>query len=675
MNEELELFLEDMDEQLSIMEGALLDIAEIEIEDIDKEMINKIFRAMHTMKGNAGIFGYDDIINFAHVAENLLDEIRNDKIILTQEIIELFLLINDHSRILIETTTQDKQLNQLQQQEHDNLVEKLKNILDPTSNQETKTAKKEEKTASTDNQSGKYIITVKLQDDFFTSGMSMLSIVKYLEAIGTTTKVTLIDKDIPSLYDLDPLKAYINLEIEYETKENISEIEEAFEFVIEDIELTIKIKDEDIEVEEVQTQQESPKEFFVFKKVEKKKPKEKIEEPSKNILENNFKLKVDSLKIDKLINQISEMVIANAKITQYALGSKNSDLEESVEIMSEMLEEVRDGIMNIRMVQVGDSLNKLRRIVTDIAKKTGKEISFEIIGGDTELDKTVIEKISDPLVHILRNSVDHGIEMPGVRKQAKKDTKGSITLKAYPDSGSIVIEIQDDGKGLDKELIYNKAVEKNLIKPNEKLSDKEIYNLILKAGFSTAQVVTDISGRGVGMDVVKRNIDDLRGVVEIDSQLGLGTTITIRLPLTLAIIDGFLVQSGDSKYIIPLANIQECIELKGEAKKQLDTKGYMTLRSDILPVLDIGEYFEHSSDQQCRKNIVVVKYGTSSVGLKVDQLHGEFQTVIKPLGNLFKNVSGILGGTILGNGDVALIFDIQKLIEYKITNKEKENGN
>ena len=681
MNEELELFLEDMEEQLSIMEATLLDISEIEIEDIDKEMVNKLFRTMHTMKGNAGIFGYDEITNFAHAAENLLDEIRNDKIILTSEMIDLFLIINDHSQLLIDTCTQDKKLNDAQQQIHNDILDKLNKFLDAPKpkeiDKENQNSSKEDNTTSSQNNlNTKYIISIKLKDDFFTSGMSMLSIIKYLDAIGTTHKVELHHDDIPSLDELNPLKAYLALTINYETKENISEIEEAFEFVIEDIELDIKKEDEiTTKIELNEKEEEKPKEFMVFKKVKKTAPAKKIEEPKKNILGNNFKLKVDSSKIDKLINQISEMVIANAKITQYTLGTKDSDLEESVEVMSEMLEEVRNGIMNIRMVQVGDSFNKLRRIVTDTAKKTGKEISFEIIGGDTELDKTVIEKISDPLVHILRNSVDHGIEMPGVREQARKDTKGSITLKAYPDSGSIVIEISDDGKGLDKELIYNKAIEKNLIKPNIQLSDKEIYNLILMAGFSTAQTITDISGRGVGMDVVKKNIDELRGVVEIDSQLGLGTTITIRLPLTLAIIDGFLVQCDDAKYIIPLANIQECIELKGDAKKQLNSKGYMTLRSEILPVLDVAEYFGHPSNPKSRENVVIVKYGSSSVGLKVDELHGEFQTVIKPLGSLFKNVSGISGGTILGNGQIALIFDIQKLIEYKITNKEKQNGN
>lgn len=369
------------------------------------------------------------------------------------------------------------------------------------------------------------------------------------------------------------------------------------------------------------------------------------------------------------------MVIANAKITRHTVNSNNSELEEAVLVMSEMLEEVRNGIMNIRMVQVGDSLSKLRRIVTDSAKKLNKEISFEIIGGETELDKTVIEKISDPLVHMLRNSVDHGIEIPSQREEKGKNRKGNITLKAFPDAGTIVIQIIDDGAGIDKDIIFNKAVEKKIIEPNAQLSENEIFNLILAPGFSTASEVTDISGRGVGMDVVKRNIQDLRGSVDIDSKLGIGTTITVRLPLTLAIIDGFLVQSGESKYIIPIDNIQECIELTKELKDQMLNNGYITLRSNILPILDIADHFENESSKEGRENVVIVKYGKSRVGLKVDELHGEFQTVIKPLGELFENISGISGGTILGNGEIALIFDIQKLIEYKITHKDGGNGN
>jgi len=271
---------------------------------------------------------------------------------------------------------------------------------------------------------------------------------------------------------------------------------------------------------------------------------------------------------------------------------------------------------------------------------------------------------------MLRNSVDHGVEMPQARIDAGKNPKGNITLKAYPDAGTIVIEIKDDGAGINKDVIFNKSVDKGIINKDAQLSDSAIYNLIFAPGFSTAATVTDVSGRGVGMDVVKRNIEELRGTIDIETKLGFGTLMTIRLPLTLAIIDGFLVEVGSKKYIIPLDMIKECIELTKKQRKRMQGNDYITLRKEILPVLDVREYFEEAPSKNKRENIVVVKYGNSQIGLKVDELYGEFQTVIKPLGELFENVAGISGGTILGSGEIALIFDIPKLIEYKIMNRE-----
>lgn len=701
MEEEIQLFLEDMDEQLQSMETTLLDIAEIDIEAVDKEMINTIFRAMHTMKGNAGVFGFTLLTDFAHKAESLLDEIRNDAIPFTSEHIELFLEIKDHSKTLVTSAIEEEELTEENQAIHAELLEKLSYYF----NQETKETSQTQEIQNTNNQisdkkeTNNYTITIKLKEDFFKSGMDMLSILKYLQAIGELHELNLIDDNLPSFEQLNPQNAYLSLELKYETDEPTNEIEEAFEFVQEDIELHIELVNPSPTLSEKETEEQE--EFAVFKKATKKKEKSK-KEPEKekqeefaifkkvtkkekksqskkkqtnNPVEPSMSLRVDSQKVDKLINQISEMVIANAKITQYALNTTDSDLEEAVNIMSTMLEEVRDGVMDIRMIQVGDSFSKLRRIVNDTAKKLGKDISFEIEGGETELDKTVIEKISDPLMHMLRNSVDHGIETPEVRIEHNKNPQGSITLKAYPDAGTIVIEIIDDGAGIDKETILNKAIEKNLIDPLEKLSDKEIFDLLFMPGFSTAKQITDVSGRGVGMDVVKKNIESLRGHVELKSSLGKGTTITIRLPLTLAIIDGFLVQIGDSKYIIPLANIQECIELTKPLKSQFEAQGYITLRSNVLPILDLAQYFDIESSNSSRENVVIVKSGTTQVGLKVDQLFGEFQTVIKPLGALFDNVTGISGGTILGDGEIALIFDIVKLIENKISYKEAINGN
>jgi two-component system chemotaxis sensor kinase CheA len=653
MSEDLQLFCEDMDEQLGIMENALLDIVDMDVEDVDVEQINQIFRAMHTMKGNASMFGYDDVVSFAHVAENLLDEIRSDKISLTSEMVELFLSVNDHSRVLIDHTVNEQPLSVEQLKNHNEIMEQLLLFLNQDNHHTTNEDEPEEESFE------RYDIQVKLKEEFFVSGMDMFSIIKYLNVIGTIEKISIIEDDIPLLENIEPLKAYLTIYIIYDTSEPLEEIQEAFEFVQEDIELTIKPFEKEQKrqpIKEIQTNDA---------------PKPKTDEPSTPTQKqsNGTKsqsLRVDSTKVDRLINQISEMVIANAKIIEYTQDKEDTELQEAVTIMSEMLEEVRNGIMNIKMVQVGDSFSKLRRIVNDTAKKLGKEISFDIIGADTELDKTVIEKISDPLVHMLRNSVDHGIEMPSKRQEANKDPRGSITLKAYPDAGDIIIEIIDDGAGINSEIIFKKAVEKGVVEASAKLSQKEILDLIFAPGFSTATEVSDVSGRGVGMDVVRRNIEELRGSVEIQSKLGFGTTFVIRLPLTLAIIDGFLVQVGDTKYIIPLDAIQECIELTPYQKNNMRGNGYITLRSQVLPLLDVASHFGLEKQKGKRENIVVVKNAQSTIGLQVDELYGEFQTVIKPLGDLFENIAGISGGTILGSGEIALIFDIPKLIESKI---------
>ena len=506
---------------------------------------------------------------------------------------------------------------------------------------------------------------------------------------------------IPLLEALNPLHPYIGFEILFEADLPYEEIEEVFEFIIDDVDLMIfehtdeeslsqliASRKEDLlsqtlldaqfytEIETVDVSEEKTEEI--------KKSLPEVNKPEElEILENektesktvtkstgapkvSSSLRVDATKIDLLINYMSEIVIANSKIITLSEELDNSELDEASSRMRELLEVVREGIMDIRMVQVGDSFAKFRRIVNDTAKKIGKNVEFIITGGETELDKTVVERISDPLVHMLRNSIDHGIEEPSDRIKAGKSSKGRVDLRAYTDSGTIVIEIEDDGKGLDKNRILAKAIENGLISSTATLSDAEIYKLIFEAGLSTAEKVSDISGRGVGMDVVRRNIEDLRGSIDITSALGKGSKITIRLPLTLASIDGFLVQVGHTKYIIPLESIQECIELTQEELEGMKGNEFINLRGDMLPLMDVRVVLNEEKSESARKNIVIVRFGEKIVGLLVDELLGEHQTVIKPLGDAFVNVTGISGGSILGSGEVALIFDIARLIEYKI---------
>jgi len=681
MNEELKLFVEDVDEQLTFMENSLINMQD---DGVDDESVGALFRAMHTIKGTAGMFGFDYVVSFAHIAENLLSDVRDGKVELTKEMIETFLQSKDHTQILVDLAVKNEVLDERTQAKNDELLNILKSML-PNAKKETIKIDAE---VIEDEQGGEKLwhISLRLKANFFASGMDIINILSFFKILGEVKQLLCLDTKVPILQNINPTQSYIGYEILFFSGASYADIEEIFEFVIDDVELEIFLAD-DIDMLQVLCDKEDGlREKLIFagfdsasrgvgkvsdeiqtKKIEVKIGIEKqSKKSSKKEVQKSFSLRVDSSKIDQLINQISEMVIANAKVTQRADVLDDNELSESATILSDMLEEIRTGIMNIRMVQVGDSFNKFKRIVHDVAKKVDKEINFEIVGGETELDKMVVEKISDPLMHMLRNSIDHGVETPLERRRLGKSPQGHVILKTYPDAGTIVIEISDDGQGLSRDKILTKAIANGLVDENNNLNDKEIYNLIFAAGLSTAEKVSDISGRGVGMDVVKRNIEALRGTVEIDSKPGKGSLFTIRLPLTLAIIDGFLIQSGNTKYIIPLEMIQECIELDARYKKEMDGNEFINLRDSMLPLLDVRSYFDEEVSQSERENIVVVRYGDYKIGMMVDELFGEFQTVIKPLGEVFNNVVGISGGTILGSGEIALIFDIPKLMEHKI---------
>ena len=722
MTEELELFAEDTEEQLQFMENALLDATE---SGVDDEKIGAIFRAMHTIKGTAGMFGFDDVVSFTHVAENLLDEVRKGNAELSPDMLALMLKSKDHVDALAQLSINEEEITSEITESGEALLVQLRGMMpgaEPTMEekiaanqakmQEAKAPESEvieeslaEEVVSSDTEviAGEAIwhISLRLKEDFFTTGMSVLSIFNFFGDMGEVLMNVPVLSKVPPLRELNAQKSYMGFEILFQTSVSKEDIEEIFEFVEDDIELSVfKQEDKESLIKMIESRGEATlqsllveegvyeQEAFVAQvapaesevpvakaepapepvKVVPEKPVAKKEEKKekKKSSPKSSSLRVDSNKIDVLINQMSEMVIANARIVEISETSDNMELEESANLLNELLEQVRDGIMDIRMMQVGDSFAKFRRIVNDTAKKIGKDIDFVISGGETELDKTVIEKISDPLVHMLRNSVDHGVETPEQRLAAGKTGKGRVDLRAYPDAGTIIIEIEDNGNGINKEKVLEKAISAGIVPANHNLSDKEIYELIFAAGLSTADEVSDISGRGVGMDVVKRNIEDLRGTLDIDSTPGKGSKITIRLPLTLAIIDGFLIQVGETKYVVPLDMIQECIELDDEVKDNMNGNQFINLRGEILPLLDVREYFNEESSSVERENVVIVKYADQSVGLKVDELYGEHQTVIKPLGETFHQVPGISGGSILGSGEVSLIVDVPSLIDYKL---------
>ncbi|HNG82506.1 MAG TPA: chemotaxis protein CheA [Burkholderiaceae bacterium] len=376
-------------------------------------------------------------------------------------------------------------------------------------------------------------------------------------------------------------------------------------------------------------------------------------------------LRVSADKLDRLIDLIGELVIASSGAQLVAQRESSPAFLEAALRIHDLVQEARDGALSLRMVPIGETFARFQRVVRDVSKGLGKDVELEITGGDTELDKSMVEAIADPLMHLVRNSLDHGIESAEDRAAAGKSSRGRLALNAYHESGLIVIEVSDDGRGLPRERILAKAIERGLVEADQLLSDAEVNQLIFAPGFSTAEKVTDLSGRGVGMDVVKRNIDALRGQIHIASTPGLGTTMQIRLPLTLAIIDGFLTTVGEVHYVVPLEGVVECIETPPACKTDDGRlSGCFDLRGEVLPYIDLRRAFRQAGERPARQSMLLVRTPTGKVGLLVDRLLGEHQTVLKPLGRVFQHLPGIAGSTVLGSGEVALVLDLPSLVGH-----------
>lgn len=702
-------FQHEAEELLEDMEQALL---HLENEPGDMDSVNAVFRAAHTIKGTAGVFGFDDVVSFTHVAESLLDMIRDDEIKINDEIIAILLKSGDHMADLVNHVVEsDGATPEDLLSVSESLIKQLESCmgksLDAGKAIEVKeqiveqVARENDASSSNDN----WHISLRFGTDVLKNGMDPQSFIKYLQRIGNIVSITTLVDNVPSLKNIDPEDCYLGFEIGLQSEESKESIESVFDFVRDDCQIRI-LPPNSLISEYIQHIQELPEEdsligeILLKSKVLTEKELKNALNAQQTIADNgngqplgemlvdagvvdkevvtaavekqqtvrskkkgeSRSVRVDSVKLDALINLVGELVIANSSSYLLAQKSENPELMEANSVTARLVEEIRDSALRLRMVQIGDTFNRFQRVVRDVSRELGKDIELTIVGAETELDKTVVEKIGDPLMHLVRNSMDHGIETPQQRLEISKPATGNLKLSAYHDSGSIVIEVTDDGKGLDKNKLIAKAVEKGLIKENQILTDQEAYRLIFEAGFSTAVEVTNLSGRGVGMDVVRRNIEALRGTIDVESEVGVGTTIRIRLPLTLAIIDGFLVGVDSSSYVIPLDMVIECVELSEEDRKSSLDRNYINLRGEVLPFIRLREMFQHNENTVSRENIVVVQYAGKKAGIVVDELLGEFQTVIKPLGKIFSQLTGISGSTILGSGEVAVILDVAALV-------------
>lgn len=716
----LQTYIVESRELLLSMEDSLL---LLEREPDNADAINATFRAIHTIKGSAGLFGLDDIVRFTHVVESLLDRARDREIAVDDRLTALLLECGDHIGHLVGTAAGEQPADPAALEARQAaLLERLGQFSPagvPELAQSAAQPLEREAELSRDGGgpvgNGSWHISLRFGRDVLRNGMDPASFLRYLATLGDVVSTTTLCDALPPAAEMDPESCYLGFEIELKSEASKETIEGAFEFVREDC--LIRILPPNSKIEEflqliadlpesnerlgeilvasgavtqaelqhaLRTQQASGDgkarvgeilvdEHVVQETVVQAALDKQKQIKDKRAAESRF-VRVDAAKLEELINQVGEMVIAGASATLLARRTADGALHEAMSLMGRLVEEIRDSALSLRMVEIGETFHRFQRVVRDVSRELGKEIALEISGGETELDKTVVEKITDPLTHLVRNSIDHGIEPAAVRAARGKPAGGTIRLNAYHESGSIVIEVADDGGGLDRDRILRKAIEKGIVAPTQALADQEICNLVFEPGFSTADQVTNLSGRGVGMDVVRRNIEALRGSIDLDSRPGEGTTFRIRLPLTLAIIDGFLIEVGDASLVVPLDMVVECLELAETDKRAAATRHYLNLRGDVLPFIRLRELLVLEGEPARRENVVVVQFGGQKAGLVVDQLLGEFQTVIKPLGQVFRHLRGISGSTILGSGEVALILDVPALVQQAASRESEQTA-
>ncbi|MDU8629017.1 chemotaxis protein CheA [Pseudomonas syringae group sp. 243L2] len=667
-------FIVEARELLQAMEESLL---QLESEPGDQDAIGAVFRAAHTIKGSAGLFGLTPIVSFTHIVEDVLDRLREGSVSVDAGLIAVLLKSGDHMLELIDVVASRGQTLQPPALEREAALRQALQVYQAPGNAQP--ADEAQAPSVIDEQAAEVLwhISLRFGVDVFRNGMDPLSFLRYLNTLGQMVQVTTVTDSIPALEAWDPESCHLGFEIDFRSSAGHAAINEVFDFVREDCAVEITLMSEtanhvdptgtDLVSQTGQSPAVASGELLGDQRAVPRAPAAAtaLERPSSASEQKNKDgryVRVNADKLDELINLVGELVIASAGASLLARSCDNDPLQEASSTVSGLVEQILDGALHLRMIPIGDTFNRFRRVVRDVSQELGKDIDLIINGAETELDKTVVEKIGDPLMHLLRNSMDHGIESAEARRAAGKPAKGHLSLNAYHDSGSIVIEIADDGAGLNRERILDKAQQRGLVAAGASLTDQEIYNLIFEPGFSTAEAVTNLSGRGVGMDVVKRNITLLRGTVDLDSQPGQGTIVRIRLPLTLAIINGFLVGIDQSTYVIPLDMVQECIELDEQNRHLTRDSGYLDLRGEVLPLVYLRDHFNHEGPAARRQNVVVVRYAEHKAGLVVDDLLGEFQTVIKPLGKLFGALRGISGSTILGSGAVALILDIPALL-------------
>ncbi len=658
----LPIFISESLEQIESIEHLLL---ELEDSPGDSGLLNALFRCAHTVKGSAGIFGLDALVGFTHHVETLLDQLREGKLGFTLALNNLLLRCNDQLRQLViqarDVSAEPAQAAQTRAE----LVAQLEAAGSSIQGRPQTSVSTVAAGAGPAKHAGPLLrwgVEVDFGVDTFRNGMDPIALLDYLRGMGTIEQIRCNSERVPTLGMLNGEDCHLSFSLVLQTAAPRSAIESAFSFVIDDCQLRIEPLDSapsDVGLEfEPET---AVGDGSVTAATPRTGDGTSVNASSG---EDRRIIRVQADRLDTVINLLGELIVAGAGAVQQARQTRQTALIEANEEMGRLIEEIRNSTLQLRMVPIGETFARFRRIVRDTASELGKDVQLDIQGGDTELDKSIVERISDPLMHLVRNALDHGLESPAERLAAGKRSQGSLVLEACHESGNIVLRISDDGRGIQRDKVLQRARERGLVEQDIVPADADIDALIFEPGFSTADKVTNLSGRGVGMDVVRSNIEALRGTVALDSRPGEGSCIEIRLPLTLAIIDGFLVSVGNSKFIFPLEAVVEVVENRA-AVGPYDPhgRGCIELRGQVLPVVSLRELYAQDSPPPPRASVVVVRSGWRRYGVVVDQLMGQHQTVIKPLGRMFQSLRGMAGSTILGSGEVALIFDVGALGE------------
>ncbi len=708
-----DVFLLEARDQLEALETTLL---ALERDPGDEAQIHGAFRAAHTIKGSSSMADAMAITAFTHNLENVLERMRDGELVVESELVSALLGCADHVRILLDLFARDAEPDAPTRSQGQALLERLRPWLESTPEPAAPLAASSADRVEPGGQqrlvNDAWHISLRLGPEIFQRGVEPIGLIRYLAGLGELVRVLPVTDALPPPGQMDPELCYLGFEMAFRGAVVQADIEEAFAFLqgecalhilpphstVAELGRLLQAQAPGLEAELAQQLRQAdlldPQDELLLRDwlagQSAAAPELNLALAPDPILQRDLaasaapeatpdpalsrrapqgersvpvqaQLRVDADKLDRLVDLVGELVIAGAAASVIAADVGREDLNEALSVLSGLIEDMRDAAMQMRMVQIGATFNRFQRVVRDVSRELGKDIELITEGGETELDKSVVEKIGDPLMHLVRNSMDHGIEPAELRLARGKPARGRVTLSAQHEAGSILIQIRDDGGGLDTERILAEAVERKLVQPKQPLSEAEIHQLIFEPGFSTAEQVTELSGRGVGMDVVRRNIQALRGSVSVESEPGQGCAFSIRLPLTLAIIDGFRVGIGDAHFVIPLDMVAECIQHDRHAR----SCDYINLRGKLLPFVRLRELFGEAGDSappEVAENLVVVRHGGQQVGIVVEKLYGEMQAVIKPLGVMFQGIKGLAGCTLLGNGEIAVVLDIPSLI-------------